>query len=201
LHIKASYQNNWYNCHYYEINLELSGNGTIDNPYTFSIKKNYDNEHTTLNISNSKSYVELKGFNLKALYLYHCENVTIVDTSVKYLGLENCNIISIQNISINKQLRIAKSSQIKIANCEIRKVIAFSGDQIFFYNNRINKISRKSKALMYLQFEDKDIVIKNKSVLSNTKSKPNFWTCRSCGCNSELDINSVYCHECGIKLK
>ncbi|MFW9876056.1 MAG: hypothetical protein ACFFG0_23380 [Candidatus Thorarchaeota archaeon] len=190
-----------FNSHYYEINLDLNGNGAIDNPYILSLKKNYDIEHTTLKISNSKAYMVLKEFNLKALYLYHYENLTILDINVKYLGLSNCNIISIHNICINKQLRIVRSSQIRIANSEIRNVIAFSGDQILFFARIIHKISRKSKAFMYLQYKDMDTIIKNDSMLSNSQSKPNFWTCSSCECDSELNINSLFCHNCGIKLK
>ncbi|MFX0030432.1 MAG: hypothetical protein ACFE8B_14565, partial [Candidatus Hermodarchaeota archaeon] len=171
------------------------------NPYILKIKRSWDNEYLTLAISNSKEYLEIKGINLRALNLKYCENVKILDLRMKSLWIENCNRVSIQNIHITKKLAIATSHQIKIASSEIHKVMAFSGEQILFTNCDITKISRKSKGLMHIRSEPMERVVFNDSEQVSCQLKPNFWTCSRCGANSELDIDCVYCPECGYQLE
>jgi hypothetical protein len=147
----GSYWGTWGFGYYYEVSIQLTGRGTINDPYVISTNKSMDNDYTTLNISNSSDYLNLKDFKVKALYLKDCENVIISNANVKILGLSKCNKISVQKSEIIKQLRIGKCFQLKINDSYIDKLIAFSGTEISFSNCDIKKISRKSKAEIQIE--------------------------------------------------
>ncbi len=203
MQIKASCASNWgssvFTNSYFALELQITGTGTIDNPYLITSRNYWLNEYFQLNISNSNSYIKIKGVSLKALYLKQCENITISDANIKYLGLGNCSTISIENVKITKQLRLSSVTQIKIAECNIGKLLAFSGDQISIFNSDIKKISRKSKATFHIQAKDKKALLNRRSENLRKYITPDFWQCSHCG--SEVDMYSRFCHDCGIKLK
>jgi len=182
----------------FKMELQITGTGTIDNPYLITSGDYWFNKSLELNISNSNSYIKIKDVSLKALYLKQCENITISDVILKYLGLGNCSTFSIENVKITKQLRLSKVTQIKIVECNIGKLFAFSGDHISIFNSDIKKISRESKATFYFQDEDKKTLLNRSSENVRKYTTPDFWQCSHCG--SEVDMYSTFCHDCGFRL-
>lgn len=201
--IKTSCGSNWnssvFTQSYFELELEIIGHGTIDNPYLITSRNNWLNEYFQLYISKSNSYIKIKGVTLKALYLKQCENITIADANIKYLELENCSTISIENVKITKQIRLSNVSKIKIAECNIRKLLALSGDKISISNSNIKKVSRKSKASFLIYTEDKRTLLKSRSGNLKIKVSQDSWLCSQCG--AEVDMFSRFCHDCGFRLK
>jgi len=159
LQIKTSCGSNWnssvFTQDYFELELSFTGQGTIDNPYLITGRNNWLNEYFELYISKSNSNSIIRNLKLKALYLKQCENINIVDTNIKYVGLQNCTTISIENVTITKQLRLSDVSKIKIEECNIKKLLAFTGDQISISNSKIKKVSRKSMASFIIYNKEK----------------------------------------------
>ena len=201
--IKASCGSNWNSSFFtqadFKLELQITGTGTIDNPYLITSGNYWFDKSLELNISNSNSYIKIKEVSLKALYLKQCENITISDVNLKYLGLGNCSTISIENVKITKQLRLSKVTQIKIVECNIGKLLAFSGDHISIFNSYIKKISKESKATFHIQAKDKKALLNRSSENVRKQLTPDFWLCSHCG--SEVDMYSIFCHDCGIRLK
>lgn len=181
MNIEISCGSLWTSSHYFEFKIEITGAGTIDNPYLFSTKNKYITESYEVRISDSSKYIKFSGIYLKALYLNNCKNVRISKARIHSLGLEKCSRISILNIDVLKELRLDKVNMIKVVDSKIKKLFAFSGDQILISNCEIKRISRKSKALIYRQ-----------------KEQPNFWNCYHC--ESEIDLFSRFCHNCGTEI-
>ncbi|MFX0043149.1 MAG: hypothetical protein ACFE8L_09570 [Candidatus Hodarchaeota archaeon] len=179
--IQISYGSLWISSHYLEVKLEITGTGTIDDPFLFNTKNNFITESYELRVSDSRKYIKFSGIYLKGLYLNNCENVRISKARVRCLGLENCSRISILNSDITKELRLDKVNMVKVVDSNIKKLFAFSGDQILISNCEINRISRKSKALIYRR----DV---------NTS----FWNCYDC--EAEIDLFSRFCHNCGSRI-
>lgn len=159
MQIKTSCGSNWnssvFTQDYFELELSFTGQGTIDNPYLITGRNNWLNEYFELYISKSNSNSIIRNLKLKALYLKQCENINIVDTNIKYVGLQNCTTISIENVTITKQLRLSDVSKIKIEECNIKKLLAFTGDQISISNSKIKKVSRKSMASFIIYNKEK----------------------------------------------
>lgn len=183
----------------FTLELQITGIGTIDNPYLITSGNYWSNKSFELNISKSNSYIKIKNVSLKALYLKQCENITISNVNLKYLGLGNCSTISIENVKITKQLRLSKVTQIKIVECNIGKLFAFSGDHISIFNSDIKKISKESKATFYIQAEDKKALLNRSSENVRKYITPDFWLCSHCG--SEVDMYSIFCPDCGFRLE
>ncbi|MFW9998959.1 MAG: hypothetical protein ACFE9Q_07515 [Candidatus Hodarchaeota archaeon] len=189
----------WYSTHYFELKIKITGAGTIDDPYLFTTKNRYPDESFEIRINNSNKYIEFIRINLKALYLKNNKNVKISNARIKVLGLGNSSKISIEKVNILKQLRLDKVQHIKIADCNIKKLYAFSGDQIYIYNSTIKTISRKSKANLIFQNEQRAQLLKSKSYQPDKHLELNIWICDQCG--SAVDLFSRFCHECGYRLK
>ncbi|MFX1489880.1 MAG: hypothetical protein ACFFBI_12070 [Promethearchaeota archaeon] len=190
----SSFSNN-----YFEFNTKIIGAGTIDNPYLITTKNVYPYDYYEIRISNSSDYIKFEGIFLKALYLDQCKNIQISKSRLNKLELGKCSKISIKDVSIYKNLKLENVQQIKIKNCRIKKLFAFTGDQILITNCEIKRISRKSKALIYIKEKNEISCYKNISTQVRNQLKHNFWTCPYC--NSELDMNSIFCYECGSRLK
>ncbi len=199
MNIEISSGSLWNSSRYFEFKIEIIGAGTIEDPYLISTKNKYPSEYYEIRIYNSNEYIFFNEISLKALYLRHCRNIVISRAIINYLGLGKCSTISIQNVYIKKQLRLDKVQQIKIADSKVNKLFAFSGDQISISNCDIKRISRKSKAVIHICDEKKAPILKNYSNQPPEQLKRNFWTCNYC--NSEVDMNSIFCYECGRRLK
>ncbi|NHJ19985.1 MAG: zinc ribbon domain-containing protein [Candidatus Lokiarchaeota archaeon] len=200
--IKASRNLKWGSCGFTDpdvtLELQFSGSGTLDNPYLITTRKFWLNDLFQLDLFNSTSYLLVKGIALNALYLTNCKNITLKDVNLKYLGLENCSIISIENVNILKHLKLSKVSQIKIIECNIGKLFAYSGDHISILYSEIKKISRKSKARIYIQSKYENPLSNVKSETKKTKLNLEFWLCPQCG--TEVDMFSRFCHNCGFRF-
>ncbi|MFX1457345.1 MAG: hypothetical protein ACFFDB_18420 [Promethearchaeota archaeon] len=196
--IKASRYSSW-SSHYSEFILDITGTGDRTNPYLISRKNYYFDDNLELSLYNSTSYTKIYKITLKSLYIKNCENITISNISVKHLGLGHCSKITIENSKITKQLRIAKSNEINIVDSNIGKLFAFSGEQIFFSGCEIQKISRKSKAEIVLKDSIKQNRYEYNSRSKSSRVAPDFLLCKSC--NSEVDLFSKFCHNCGFKLQ
>lgn len=203
MQIKASCGSDWNSSLFkqtsFTLELIITGTGTIDNPHLITSGDYWIDKSFELNISNSNSYIKIKGVSLKALYLRQCENITISDVKLKYLGLGNCSTISIENVKITKHLRLSKVTQIKIVECNIGKLYAFSGDHISIFNSDIKRISKESKATFHIQAKDKKALLNRSSENVRKQITPDFWLCSQCG--SEVDMYSIFCHDCGFRLK
>ena len=89
MHINATcgyYWDQWFGCSF-EIDIELTGTGKIDDPFILKAKSPYDSKHCELKISHSDQYLKIQGIFLRALYLNHCTNINISDLNVKYFGI------------------------------------------------------------------------------------------------------------------
>ena len=189
----------WYSTSYFEFKIEVTGAGTIDDPYLFTTKNRYPYEYYHIRIDNSSKYIEFKGISLKTLDLRNCKNVKISNIRLNRLSLLKCSKISIHNINILKELRVDKIQHLKITNSTIKKLYAFSGDQIYIYNSEIQKISRKSKAKLIFQNKESSQLPNDKTIPPNKHLESNIWICEHCA--SEVDLFSRFCHECGNRLK
>jgi len=202
LQIKTSCGSNWnssvFTQDYFELELSFTGQGTIDNPYLITGRNNWLNEYFELYISKSNSNSIIRNLKLKALYLKQCENINIVDTNIKYVGLQNCTTISIENVTITKQLRLSDVSKIKIEECNIKKLLAFTGDQISISNSKIKKVSRKSMASFIIYNKEKRTLPEYSSENIQKKRSLDFRFCYQCG--TEADSDSIFCYECGCRL-
>ncbi|MFX0030135.1 MAG: hypothetical protein ACFE8B_13060 [Candidatus Hermodarchaeota archaeon] len=156
MHINATcgyYWDQWFGCSF-EIDIELTGSGKIDDPFILKAKSPYDSKHCELKISRTNQYLEVQGIHLRALYLNHCTNINISDLDVKYFGLRNCSIVTIQNAQVTKEVRINKCTDMKISESGINRLTVFSGDQLYFYNCDIKKLSKTTKA-----FQEEEVIM------------------------------------------
>ncbi len=108
-------------------------------------------------------------------------------------------MISVHNVDILKQLRLEQVHKIKFTNSKIKKLFAFSGDQILISNCNIKRISRKSEALIYVHNKNNTRNLENNSIQIPQQVKQNFLVCHSC--ETEVDLFSRFCHDCGSMLK
>ncbi|MHA2008518.1 MAG: hypothetical protein ACXADW_18130 [Candidatus Hodarchaeales archaeon] len=145
MNIKVSCGSLW-RWSYFDIDIELTGCGKLKDPYIIKAKSTYDSKYFEIRISRSDKHLEIIGLNIKALYINNSKNVKITDTTVKHLGLRDSTDISIKNANITKEMRIVKCYEMKISKSQIKKLTAFSGDNLLFLDCDVNKISRKSNA-------------------------------------------------------
>lgn len=135
----------------FELEFELKGSGTNEDPFIITNKKQeYDND-LEYDISDSNSYIKFENTLFKSINLTRCENVIILDSELTNLNLNRCSKVLVQNVAVKKRLNIFKSHIIKFADCNIHKLLGFSGDQILFSNCSIHKISKKTEASVLVE--------------------------------------------------
>jgi hypothetical protein len=151
LKIKISGGSFWGQTSYFEIEFELKGSGTIDDPFIISNNLQYYDSDLEYYIYDSNSYLKFEKIHFESLHLTRCQNVIILDAELKYLSLNRCSKVLIQNAEVKKRLTIFDSHIIKFADCNIRKMLAYSGDQILFSNSTIKRNSRKTEASLLVE--------------------------------------------------
>ncbi len=77
MNIEISSGSLWNSSRYFEFKIEITGAGTIDDPYLLSTKDQFSTESYEVRISDSSKYIKFSGFSLKAVYLRQCKNVRI----------------------------------------------------------------------------------------------------------------------------
>lgn len=93
---------------------EILGNGTMKAP--FSLEPTFISESGyTIKIWDSDGFIDFNNQKIYGISLYNCSNITIQDSELKYLLIENCHHISLTNINVKKTIKIIKSESIKIA--------------------------------------------------------------------------------------
>lgn len=135
----------------FELEFELKGSGTIDDPFIITNKKKDYDDDLEYDISDSNSYIKFEKILFKSINLTRCQNVIIIDSGLTNLNLNRCSKVLVQNVEVKKRLHIFKSHLIKFADCNIHKLLGFSGDQIIFSNCSIKRISRKSEASVLVE--------------------------------------------------
>jgi hypothetical protein len=115
---------------YFEIDITLTGSGTLEDPYIIKANSTYDNKHFEIQISRSDKYLEITDLNIKALYIRNSKNIKITDTTVRHLGLRDSTDISINNADVSKEMRIVECSEMKVSQTQIKKLIAFSSESL-----------------------------------------------------------------------
>ncbi len=149
--IKIYGGSHWFQTYFYEIQFELNGAGTIDDPFLISNNHNINDGDLEYYIYDSSSYIKFNKILFKSLYLNLCENIIIVDAVLKNLTLNRCSKVLIQNAEVKKRLSIFDSHVIKFADCNINKMLGFSGDQILFSNCSVKRISKKTEASVLVE--------------------------------------------------
>ncbi len=182
----------------FESEIRVTGSGTIEDPMILLPKTYWNNNYFSISISDSKKYIEIKKINLKSLHLSNCKNVTISESNVKNLDLKRCSTFLIQKSRIKKLLNFSNCHQIKLDNCTIKKIFAISSSQILFSHCEIKKISKKCNDFNYKKTEE-ELLLYTDSIPADNHSTQNFWTCQYC--NTEADLKSNFCHECGKRLR
>ncbi|MFX0021334.1 MAG: hypothetical protein ACFE9S_03345 [Candidatus Hermodarchaeota archaeon] len=149
--IKISGGSYWFRTYFFELQFELNGSGTIDDPFLITNNQNIDDNDLEYSIYDSSAYIKFENILFESLNLTRCQNVIILDTELKNLNLNRCSKILIQNVEVKKNLSIFDSYVIKFADCNIHKMLGFSGDQILFSNCSIKRISRKTEASVLVE--------------------------------------------------
>ncbi|MFW9819174.1 MAG: hypothetical protein ACFFE5_06150 [Candidatus Thorarchaeota archaeon] len=135
----------------FELEFELKGSGTIEDPFIITNDKQYYDDDLEYNITDSNSYIKFEKVLFKSISLTRCQNVIILDSKLTNLNLIRCSKILVQNVEIKKKLNIFKSHVIKFADCNVHKLLGFSGDQILFSNCSIHRISKKTEASVLVE--------------------------------------------------
>lgn len=128
--------------------IELTGNGTNEDPYELHATSQVDKKWYVLHISDSHKPLIVKSLHLRALYLKYCTNVSVSDLTVKYLGLEESSKISIEDAQVYKLMWFNKSVEVNVSNSEIRRLFPSPDRQITFTNCEVKKPTRKSEAIL-----------------------------------------------------
>ena len=149
--IKISGGSLWFQAHYYEIQFELNGAGTADDPFLITNNQYYNDYDLEYYIYDSSSYIKFNKILFKSLYLNRCQNIIILDAQLKNLGLNQCSKVLIQNTEIKKTARLIDSNIIKFADCNLNKLEGFSGDQILISNCTIKRISKETEASILVE--------------------------------------------------
>ncbi len=182
-----------------EFRIQISGTGTIEDPMILVPRCYWNNNYFSLEISDSKKYIEIKKINLKSLHLSNCKNVKILDSTIKNLDLKKCSKFCVKNLDIKKLLSLSNCQEIKFSRCYIKKIFAISSKQILLSQCVLKRVARKSEAKITILDENLTQFLENKSTQSPNKVELDIWICEQC--DSEIDMFSIFCPECGNRLK
>ena len=96
----------------YNLDLNLIGAGAKEDPFIIT-PPNYTNSdyyykrfNHSLELSDSKSYFEVRNYGLRAIILVNCANTTILKSCITKIMLKNCSNILIKKCTIEKILTI-----------------------------------------------------------------------------------------------
>jgi hypothetical protein len=135
-----------------KFDLDLSGSGTIDDPYLIEIIETFNEENLTseydFTLSDSIEDIKFNRIKIRALYLKNSKNITISNAKLRNLILQNCSNISIGSSIMTKRLRMSDVTQINISKCQIYNLSAISGKKILIQDSDVKHISKNSKANM-----------------------------------------------------
>ena len=120
------YAPEWY------LDLNLIGAGKIDDPFIISpsIYDNLDRVNFSLKIFESNSFTEFRKYNLRAIVLVNCSNLTISNSNFKTVRLVNCSNILLKNVNISKKLILESSNYLDIVNSTIHLFDAITSEDI-----------------------------------------------------------------------
>jgi len=130
---------------------EISGNGTIESPFSFT-PTSISEPLYTIKIWDSKAYINFIDQKLYGLSFYNCSNISIRNSELKYLYLENCNHINLDTINVKKETKIISSENIKIATLKSDALYINACLTTVLINSAINK---------FYQVERSDLIVKN----------------------------------------
>ena len=130
---------------------EIFGSGTMDSP--FSLKPTVVSESGyTIKIWNSKAFIDFTNQKIYGISLYNCSNISIQNSELRYLDIENCHHINLTNLNVKKTTKIIKSENIKIATLKSDALHINACLTTLLTNSSINKL---------YQTEHSDLIVKN----------------------------------------
>jgi len=134
------YTPEWY------LDLNIVGAGKIDDPFIVSplIKNNLDRTNFSLKIFDSDSYTEIRKYNLKAIILVDCSNITISNSSFKAIKLVNCSNILLKNVYIRKKLILESCRYIDLIDSKIKLLDATTSEDILASKCQFGRVKKRS---------------------------------------------------------
>ena len=92
---------------------DIFGNGTIETP--FLIKPTFLSESLySIEVSDSNAYINLTDQKLYILSFYDCHNISIQNSELKFLEIQKCKDINLNNVAVKKKGYIIKSEDINL---------------------------------------------------------------------------------------
>jgi hypothetical protein len=92
---------------------DILGNGTIDAPIV--IKPTSLSESLfSIELSDSNAYINFTDQKLYKLSFYNCNNISIQNSGLKFLDIQKCQDISLNNVEVKKVSYIIKSKDINL---------------------------------------------------------------------------------------
>lgn len=136
--------------------LQITGSGTIDNPYLIEIIEKWKNGkvrkgNRSITFLDNHDYIKFIKINTRKLILKNSVNITISNATIRNIKLENCSNVSIDNSIISHYLQLSDVKRINISKCQIEYLYALTGDQILILDSNVKNISKNSKANVQFQ--------------------------------------------------
>jgi hypothetical protein len=92
---------------------EIFGDGTIKAP--FVIKPTYLSESLfSIEVSDSNAYISFTDQKLYKLSFYNCHNISIKNSELRFLEIQKCQKINLNNLEVKKVSYIIKSEDINL---------------------------------------------------------------------------------------
>ena len=160
--------------------LYCSGSGSESDPFII------DNDQPLPrrpHIYGHKSFILIKGLDLKDVYLDDCENITIKHQYINRAIFSNCSNLNIEEIEVNKKLKLNYCTKSELSRSKIRKLeLTKSNDNVFKKNviNDLNEsMSKLNKyeecAITKLVSNVKEDTFYNRNILKNTEIIEEFF--------------------------
>ena len=130
----------------WSLDLNIIGAGNINDPFIVSplIKNNLDRTHFSLKIFESNSYTEFRKYNLRAIILVDCSNITISNSTFKAIKLVNCSNILLKNVHIRKRLILESCHYIDLINSKIKLFDATTSEDILASRCEFGRVKKRS---------------------------------------------------------
>lgn len=147
--------------------LHITGNGTVEDPYSLIFSSEIKMFHPTITIYDSDAYVQMRSLKNYNVFVNKSKNLTLFDSMYRNLWVQRSFNIKVNNLNVKRKTVLWNCENVFFEDCQIRLLYASKNNDITISNCLIKTLKTKKDDL-----EDPQIINTRVDKVKTTNSIP-----------------------------